>query len=406
MPISFKNLSRLQFARFAVALLLLVGAVSLTGCGDVYRSIATPVTSPGGDPQATHYALVISQGNLPAAGSVAQIDVSGDTNLLNRSVGVNPVFAAFSGGIGTAWIVNHDESTVSTFSPSFSGGSASSISLEQNSGPTYVALGGTVAVVNEPNLNKVAILSAGQNLANAFVPVGVLPIAITVTPDGKKAFVANNGDNTVTVVSTVENNVIGSPIPVGAKPIDLTIQGAGAFAYLISQAGNSLSVIDTTTNTEVQRVTTGLSAPSRVFWDENLKRVYVVNGGANSITIYNASNPGQLVFLKTVTTAAPPIGLAVLDNGSKFYVLHAGTPGTVEVFDALSFALRTTITVQNNPTSIAAAPGSTKIFVANKTGDPNTPALASGSISIIKSLDESVLNISPAGPNPVFVITQ
>lgn len=404
-PIPLKIFIRRILNSVTLAVLFSYGALLVTGCGQTYRPVAIPVPQPGGDPEPIHYAVVVSQDTVNSpAGSIAQIDVSGDTNLGNKQVGVDPVHAVLQASLARGWIVNRGDSTVSTYSPLASGAPATTIALEPNAGAAYVDTGGSFAFVTETNLNKLAILDANQQVARAFVPVGSSPVAIAARPDGLKAYVANSGDDTVSVVSTQDNAVLGLPIPVGAGPQAVAMQSNGSFAYVASEAGGSLSVIDTSTDTEIQRVT-GLGGPNKVVWDNNLKRVYVVNATANSISIFNAG-AAQLTLLRTVNTSASPLGLAVLDNGSKFYVLYAGSPGTVDVFDAQSFTLRTTVTVQNNPVSIAAAPGSSKVYVVNKAGDPATAALANGSISVIKTLDESVLNIAPAAPNPVFVTVQ
>src|SRR5690349_18285472 len=75
----------------------LIAFLILTGCGDVYRPVAIPITSPGGDPQTTHLAVVLSKGNLaanpPENGKAAVFDVSGDSNMGNYPTGLNPVAA-------------------------------------------------------------------------------------------------------------------------------------------------------------------------------------------------------------------------------------------------------------------------------------------------------------------------
>jgi YVTN family beta-propeller protein len=404
-PISLNNSYR--NIRVTATLVLFVLVLLFASCGQTYRPIATPVPLPGGDPQATHFALVVDAGTPPADGDVSQIDVSGDTNVGNRQVGLNPVHAVIGPSLIRAWVVNQGDSSVSSFSPSFTTIATVHINLEPNASPSFVDATSTFAFVTEPALNRIAILDANQTLVKAFVPVGANPVALAARPDGAKCYVANKGDSTVSVVSTQDNATIGNPIPVGAGPVALAMQTAGSFVYVVSQAGNSMSVINTSTDAEVQRIN-GLSAPFQVVWDNNLQRVYVVNGGANSISVFNASSPSNLTLLRTVSTASTPLGIGVLDNGTKFYVLYGGTPGSVGVFDAQSYALRTTLTVQNNPVSISAAPGSIKVYVANKNGDAGagTPQFPNGSISIIKTQDDTLLTLPPGQPNPVFVTSQ
>jgi YVTN family beta-propeller protein len=409
-PISFTNIIRRGANGAAASFLLLAALIILTSCGDVYRPVAIPITSPGGDPQPTHFAIVLNKGNptstTPITPTASVFDVSGDSNMGNREAGLNPVTAIIDPG-SRAWVVNQgtgstDDSSVTTFFPQVQSLSTATVSLDPNAGAIAIDATSLLAFVTEANLNKLAIISSSTSAVRSFVPVGNNPVAVVTRPDGAKVYVANKNDNTVTVVAVADNAVSGLPISVGSSPVAMAMQSDGAFAYVASQGSGTLSVIDTGSDSEVQRLS-GLSSPQQVIWDEHLKRVYVMNTG--SISVFNAATPGNLSLLRTVPTSAAPIGLAVLDNGSKFYVLYAGTPGKVDVFDAQSFALRTTLTAQNNPLSIAAAPQSSKVYVVNSTGDAGaaTPSFPNGSISIITTANDTVLNVASGTANPFFV---
>jgi YVTN family beta-propeller protein len=392
------------------SLALVAVLVSLTSCGDQYRPIVIPITQPSGDPKATHYALVVNSNNGQPADlttgvgpSATQIDVSGDTNLGNRRTGLNPVHAALSTGF-QAFVVNQGESSVSTFFATTGTPTVTAISLEPNAGATFVEASGNLAFVSETNLNRVAILDSSG--VRKFVDVGAAPVALSATPDGRKVFVANTGDGTVSVISTQDNALVGSPIAVGGSPAGMAMQTAGSFVYVSNSTGGALSVIDATANQEVQHVP-GLSNPSQVVWENTLQRVYVVDPGSNSIKVYNGAS-STLSLLRTVNLPGTPIGMAALDSGSKFYVLFGGSPGTVGVYNSQSFQLMTTLTVQNTPVSIAAAPGSSKVYVVNQTGDAGsaTPQFPTGSVSIIDTANDTLLNMAAGGAKPVFVTAQ
>lgn len=392
------------------------------GCEDQYRPIAIPITNPGGDPQNTHYAMVInSNGGQPGVSgqpgpSVTQIDVSGDTNIGNHPVGVNPVHATIAPSLGLTYIVNQADNTLSVFSP-IAGLSAtiSTVPLlqsntEPNAGASYVAASNSEAFVVETALNRVAVVSAGLQV-QAFVPVGVNPVAAACTSDGRKAYVTNQGSNTVSVVSTKDFTNQGN-IPVGAAPGPITISADNNYVFVANTGDGTVSVIDTNSDTVTNTLTVGTN-PSEIVFDSGLKRVYVVNTGSSSVSIIDDNAFPQTV-LRTVTTSASPVSVAALDNGTKFYVLFLGTPGTVEVYDAQGFFKRTTITVGNdtlptglpgvNQVLLAAAPGSTKVYAVNYNGDSvNTK----GSTSVIRTLDDTVVLTMPsAAPNPSFVAVQ
>ena len=426
MPISLKDSSR----RCATSVLLSAALFALilgwSGCGDTYRPIANPIPKPGGDPQGTHYAFVLStNGGQPPNQTgpnptVTQIDVSGDTNLGNHTVGQNPVHAVMSPGFGRTFVVNQGDSTLSSFSPL--AGIAATVSTipligdnEPNAGASYVASSPTTAFVVETALNRVAIVDANQLQVSAFVPVGVNPVAVVSTSDGRKAYVTNHGSNTVSVIST-KDNTNQKNISVGSSPGPIAISSDNNYVFVANQGDGTVSVIDTNSDTEVlpngARLQVGTN-PSQLIWDSGLKRLYTANTGSASVTVIDANSFPQKV-LRTVTTSASPVAVAALDNGTKFYVLFQGSPGFVEVYDAQGFYKRGTITVGNNTLPnglpgvnqvlLAASPGSTKVYAVNYFGDSADP---NGSISIISTLNDSViLTIASAAPNPVFVTAQ
>jgi YVTN family beta-propeller protein len=66
-----------------------------------------------------------------------------------------------------------------------------------------------------PNVGDftVSVIDSATNTVVATVPVGVLPIAVAVTPDGAFAYVTNNFDNTVVSVIKAATNTVVATIP-------------------------------------------------------------------------------------------------------------------------------------------------------------------------------------------------
>jgi YVTN family beta-propeller protein len=398
------------------------------GCGETYRPVANPITKPGGDPQATHYAMVInSNDGLPPdpnaiSPSVTQIDVSGDVVLGNHTVGKNPIHLSMSPGLGFVYVLNADDNTLVTFSP-FSPTSPTIATIplvlsgETTAGATFVASSPALAFVAETGQNRVAIVDGNQVKVRSFVPVGVSPVWITNTSDGRKLYVSNQGSNTVSVISTIDDTN-QTNIPVGSSPGPIAISNDSNYIFVANQGDGTVSEIDTTTDTVVNTITVG-SNPSRIVWDNSLKRVYVLNTGSASVSIIDTHALPAASVLKTVTTSPSPVGVAALANGSKFYVLFqgsgSGTSGTVEVYDAQGFYKRATVTVGYNALPggalpalnqqlLVASPDSTKVYAVNYYGDAvNT----TGSTSVIRTLDDSVIVTVPSpAPNPTFVGVQ
>ncbi len=383
----------------AVAALLLLAAVFLTGCGDVFRPVANPVNRPGGDPQLVHYAIVVSQAPSGQPGATTQVNVSGDTNNGNIAVGRMPVYAAVLAG--SVWVPNTADDNVS-FYPAGSPGATqpSLVSLPAGSQPVFVASSEiqNVYVANSGN-NTVGVISVLQGALTATVGVGSDPVAMVESPDNTKLYVVNKGSGTVSVIATASASVIGNPIAVGASPVWAVMRPDGAVLYVVNQGSGTVSVIDTASNTVTATLSVGAS-PNYAIFDSNLLRLYVTNPGSNSVSVFDA-NPAIPVLVNQVAVGAAPVSVTALADGSRFYTANSGCSdvvnlqgcigNTVSVVDARSFQLRKTVTVGTAPVSIASDPGSTKVFVASR-GSSSSP----GNVTDIQTVDDTVvLSIVP-----------
>ena len=58
------------------------------------------------------------------------------------------------------------------------------------------------------------VIDTATNTVTATIPVGSSPFGVAVTPDGAKVYVANNLDDTVSLIATATNTVTAT-IPVG-----------------------------------------------------------------------------------------------------------------------------------------------------------------------------------------------
>lgn len=79
-------------------------------------------------------------------------------------------------------------------------------------------------------------------------PVGALPTALAVTPDGNLVFVTNKDSGTVSVYNTnAGSETVVSTVTVGTGPIGIAISPDGARVYVANRGSNSVSVFDALT---------------------------------------------------------------------------------------------------------------------------------------------------------------
>jgi YVTN family beta-propeller protein len=76
---------------------------------------------------------------------------------------------------------------------------------------TTTAQAQTRAYVTNGVSNTISVIDTASNIVVATIPVGVFPFGVAITPDGTRAYVAN--DNTISVIDTASNTVVATFAP-------------------------------------------------------------------------------------------------------------------------------------------------------------------------------------------------
>jgi uncharacterized repeat protein (TIGR02543 family) len=150
-----------------------------------------------------------------------------------------------------------------------------------------------------------------------------------INPSGTKAYVANSGSDTVSVIDINSEEVIAT-VNVESTPHWLTVTPDGRHVYVSNTGSNTVSVIETGTNTLIQNVTVG-SNPEGICAFPDGSEVYV--GTDTTVTVISTSD-----YSVTHISIPPPSGwpdnenkiisLAVADPTSRFagHVTAGGSP--------------------------------------------------------------------------------
>ena len=121
--------------------------------------------------------------------------------------------------------------------------------LEIDTSSTSIAItpDGKLAYAIDPySVVHVIGIPSGKIIAN--IPVGNVSRNIAITANGKFAYVTNYGDETVSVISILENNSV-TTISGLNTPIGIAITSDDSYAYVTNQGNNTVSVISLNTNT-------------------------------------------------------------------------------------------------------------------------------------------------------------
>ena len=374
------------------------------GCGDQYRPIANPIVAQGGQPQTTHFAYVLDY-NPSGNGSNTEIDVSGDTNLQVVATGLGSVAQVLQGGsAGAMFVANRDSDTVSEFSL-VATPAVITVGLHAGSRPVglastastavYVANSGATSVC--PTTGSLSQISTTSLVVTNTVCVGVNPGPIVQLPGGDKVYVANQGDNTISVYDPVTQAIIATFTPANGlhqNPAYMVASTDGNYVFVVCQGNGSspgaLDIIYTPTEVIGASVPLGVS-PGFAFLDTNLNRLYVTNTGSNSVTVFDVSNViisanPAIPTLGTINVGSAPVSVTALPNGLSVYVANS-ISNDVSVVNASNFSVVATVPVGQNPVFIASEPTSTKVYTANNGG---------GTISIINTSNNTVTITMPA----------
>ena len=390
--------------RITVIAIFLLFVLMELGCGEQYRPIANPIVSPGGQPQNTHFAYVLNY-NPSGNGSSTKIDVSGDTNLQVVTTGLGSVAQSFQGGVeGAIFVANRDSDTVSEFSL-LSTPSVINIGLYPGSRPVnlaattttqvYVANSGATSVC--PLTGSLSVIGTSALVVTSTVCVGVNPGPIVQLPNGGNVYVANLGDNSISVYSPTSQSIVATLTAANGlhqNPVALVASADGSYVFVVTQGNGggqgALDIINTTTYAIGGTVPLGIS-PTYGYLDTVLNRLYVTNTGSNTVTVFDVSNVvlaanPPITTLATVNVGSAPVSVAALPNGLSVYVANS-VSNDVSVVNSNNLTVVATVPVGQVPKFIATEPSSSKVYTANA---------GSGTISIINTLNNTVVLNMPA----------
>ena len=358
----------------ALAALALIICVS---CGDVYRPVVIPVNPTPPNPAPFHAVFAISN-NVPFnKGAALQIDVSGDTNIGQADMGVNPTHAAvlpnnsrvFVAGAGSLYAGGSDVITAFTpaaNSPVGTGLGTPTTFTFPNFGPTgtggapawscsylpdFVATTQTSAVFvanygvdNDPaclpnlsSTDSVAVVTLASNAITnfAYLPAGAHPVALAETPNSQHLYVVNQGNGTVVDLSPTDLSTHAT-IPVGTTPVWAVARNDNQRVYVLTQGDGTLVSIDVASDTVVGSASVGAGA-NYLIVDPHLNRLYVTNPATSTVYVFAATGGANdtPVLLSSINmtaganppcaTACSPVSVTALADGSRFYVASYAT---------------------------------------------------------------------------------
>ena len=368
-----------------------VAAVSLvSGCGNNYRPVVTPVNSNGPAAQPTSYAIVVSAPSPTTPGIATIIDYSGDSVLAYAPIGPGPSAFTIDETASNGYTVDSD-GTLSNFpiSPTLQEKQVSFSTLSSGALPVNLFSPSAALWAADLNGNVVDFFQGTPESFKLAIPVA--PAFTPVTIVGPSAVGQRNYVISQNIPST-------SPNP------------AGVACNLSPTTGpvGSATAIETSTSTVSANIPLG-KCPVYAVQNNDNRRFFVMNRGDDTITVINSqlntldqctpflNQTGQTVTCHpklplslsavAATGITPPNGTSGMTSiaGPVYAEFNAATAqlvvanydgNTISVIDvsedeygndSSTFGTTYTIPVGINPASVTVLADGSRAYTANQT---------------------------------------
>ena len=230
----------------------------------------------------------------------------------------------------------------------------------------------------------------------ASIPVGTHPAHVVVDREGRRAFVTNSGDDTVSIVDLARKTVLRS-VSTGRYPHGLRINPNGGEAYVANVEDGTVSVLDTLALVEVARIPVG-AAPVQVGFTPDGERLYVSLRDENRVAVIDTRTREVLARIEV---GRNPIQVHATPDGRYVYVANQGTEtdpdDTVSVIEVASGQVVDTIRTGTGAHGVAVSNDGSRVFVTN---------IADSTVSVIDTASRKVAATIPVGKGPNGVTFQ
>jgi len=213
-----------------------------------------------------------------------------------------------------------------------------------------------------------AAATTGTYRTEGSVTVGWKPVAVAVDSSTHTAYVANENDGTVSVLSS---SYAPATIGVGKFPVSVAVDPSTHTAYVVGNDGTGnwgfLQVINEATNTVTATIRDNIATAVAV--DPSTHTAYVANGWDDTVSVINKIN-GAYQVTATVNVGSSADAVAVDPSTDTVYVAHKYA-SFVTVINGATNTITFFITHGpsgggvSGPDAMAVDPSTDNVYVAN-----------------------------------------
>jgi YVTN family beta-propeller protein len=206
--------------------------------------------------------------------------------------------------------------------------------LHAGSDPEEFALSkdGRHIYISNEDTKTASVTNIASGKLEHIVAVGQEPEGVTTTPDGRQFYVTCEAGGDIYVVDTSSYAAVAH-FKVNGRPRSVAFMSSGGIGFIPSESTGELNIIDSAKTTVLKTIVlpTG-SRPMRVKLSPDEKRLYVSNGRAGTISVFDTHS---YELLNTIKVGTRPWGIDISPDG-KFLFAANGPSNDVSVVDLKS----------------------------------------------------------------------
>ena len=195
------------------------------------------------------------------------------------------------------------------------------------------------------------------------IPTGANPHEVVATADGRRAFTANAGSNTVSVIDLVtraEYKRIGSTLL--RYPHGMAIHPDGKTLYLTSEQNRLLLVIDVASLDIKGQIPTGKEGSHMIVLSPGGEIGYVADRGSAAVTVVDTK---KAAVLEHMPAGEGVEGIALSPDG-KWLLVGNRTANDIQLFDAIARKSVARIPVAADPVRVAISADGKRALVPHR----------------------------------------
>jgi len=241
-----------------------------------------------------------------------------------------------------------------------------------------------VANSGDNDLSLFTIASGGLTEVTPRTPTDITPSLLAMDPAGKFLYVGNSGSHTISVFSIGSGGALkavsGSPFPVGLSPLNMKLSPSGNFLYVTGSQPGVVLVFSLTAGvpSPIAVVPTGASPQASPFGlaiDPKGSFLYVGNAPDNTISEFTIGSNGSLTAIGGSPiggTLNDPFSLFVDGSGKYLYAANEASGNlaayTIGSSGALTLLTNSPFAAGTQPSLIAGDPNGKYVLVGMQSG--------------------------------------